>query len=145
MLQKQEPALGIMKTNDWGDTKVYSVACGCGTTDHNHIVWVTADDCGVNVQIYADVTTKFWDTTIEPRYDIDNWWLQRLDWFWKGLVNGLVNRLKLTWSLWINGCLEKEATICLTEQQAYNYSNALMCAIDDVQEFKKNYKEKTKE
>jgi hypothetical protein len=145
MITAQEPAAGIMKTNDWGDTKVYSIACDCGMSDHNHIVWVTADDCRVNVQIYTNVTTKFWDTTIKPRYDIDNWWLQKLDWFWKGLVNGLANRLKLTWSLWINGYLEEEATICLTEQQACNYSNALMCAVTDVREFNKNYKEKPKE
>jgi len=146
MITAQEPAEGIMKTDDWGDSKVYRVACNCGSAEHIHEVWVEADDCGVNVKIYTKVTTKLWNTFIKPRYNIDNQWLQELDWFWKGLVNGLVNKMKLTWSLWIKGHIEEESVIWLTEQQAYNYSNVLICAVGDVQEFKKSYNlEKTKE
>ena len=42
------PAEGIMKTNDWGDSKVYRVTCSCGASDHDHHVWVEADESDVS-------------------------------------------------------------------------------------------------
>ena len=40
---------GVYKRNDWGDSVLYGVACSCGDNDHDHNVWVEADDTGVNV------------------------------------------------------------------------------------------------
>ncbi len=43
------PAQGIMKTNDWGDSKVYRVACDCSDPSHNHNVWIEANDVGMKM------------------------------------------------------------------------------------------------
>ena len=39
----QIPAEGIMKTNDWGDSRVYRIACNCGDENHNHNMCIEAD------------------------------------------------------------------------------------------------------
>ena len=133
----QIPAVGIMKTNDWGDSKVYKISCECGQSNHEHNVWIEADESSVNVNIYTTVKTNYWDEALKPKYDIDNIWLQEFDWFWKGLYNGLVRRLKLTKSIWINGYVDFETTISMSKQQALNYAETLKSAVDDVKEFRK--------
>jgi hypothetical protein len=40
-MNAQVPAEGIMKTGDWGDSKVYRVACNCHDEAHNHNVYTT--------------------------------------------------------------------------------------------------------
>ena len=59
----QIPADGIMKTNDWGDSKVYRIACECGDETHNHNVWIEAEDTGINVSIYTTGKTNWWSKT----------------------------------------------------------------------------------
>ena len=143
-MKTQTPAEGILLRNEWGDSKMYQVVCGCGQPHHDHTVDIEADETGVNVNIYATVKTNYWSETVEKRYDIDNPWLQEFDWFWKDLVNGLVRKVKLTWELWTTGAITSETTIALSTQQALNYAETLKSAINDVQEFraKKSNKEK---
>lgn len=143
-MKAQTPAEGILLRNEWGDSKMYQVVCGCGQPHHDHTVDIEADETGVNVNIYATVKTNYWSETVEKRYDIDNPWLQEFDWFWKDLVNGLVRKVKLTWELWTTGAITSETTIALSTQQALNYAETLKSAINDVQEFraKKSNKEK---
>ena len=54
-MQAQQPALGIMQTNDWGDTKVYRIACDCGSNEHSHDLWVEADESNVTVTVFTNV------------------------------------------------------------------------------------------
>lgn len=136
-IKAQTPAEGILKRNDFGDSKYYQIVCGCGQEYHDHNVEVEADETGVNVNIYATVKTDYWSETIDKRYDIDNPWLQEFDWFWKNLVNGLVTRIKLTWELWTTGAVTTQTTIAMNEQQALNYSETLKSAIQDVKDFRK--------
>jgi hypothetical protein len=136
-MKPQTPAEGILKTNDWGDSKVYKVICECGQPDHEHNIWVEADESGVNVNIYTTVKTDCWSEELKPKYDIDNVWLQEFEWFWKGLYNTLVRRLKLTKSIWVKGYVDFETTISMDEQTALNYSTTLTNAIADVKEFRK--------
>lgn len=136
-MNAQTPAEGILKRNDFGDSKYYQVVCGCGQEYHDHNVEVEADETGVNVNIYATVKTNYWSETIDKRYDIDNPWLQEFDWFWKDLVNGFVTRVKLTWELWTTGAVTTQTTIAMSEQQALNYSETLKSAIQDVKNFRK--------
>lgn len=136
-MNAQTPAEGILKRNDFGDSKYYQVVCGCGQEYHDHNVEVEADETGVNVNIYATVKTNYWSETINKRYDIDNPWLQEFDWFWKDLVNGFVTRVKLTWELWTTGAVTTQTTIAMSEQQALNYSETLKSAIQDVKNFRK--------
>ena len=98
---------------------------------------------GVNVNTYATVKTDYWTDNVKKRYDIDNPWLQEFDWFWKDLVNGIVIRLKLTWTVWTKGYVQAETTISMSEQQALNYAETLKSAINDVKMFKTDIKEKS--
>jgi hypothetical protein len=136
-MKPQLPAEGILKTHDWGDSKVYKVVCDCGQPDHEHNVWIEADECGVNINIYTTVKTDCWSEELKPRYDINNVWLQEVEWFWKGLYNSLARKIKLTKSIWSKGYVDFETTISMNEQAALNYSTTLKNAIADVKEFKK--------
>jgi len=137
-MKAQTPAEGILKTNDWGNSKWYQVVCGCGQPDHALTVEVEADDTGVNVNTYATVKTDYWTDAVKKRYDIDSPWLQEWDWFWKDLVNGIVTRLKLTWTVWTKGYVQAETTITMSEQQALNYAETIKSAIKDVKDFQKS-------
>lgn len=136
-MNSQTPAEGIMKTHDFGNSKWYQVVCGCGQPDHTLTVEVEAEETGVSVNTHATVKTDYWTETVKKRYDIDSPWQQEFDWFWKDLVNGIVSRLKLTWSIWVKGYVQAETTILMSEQQALNYAETLKSAILDVKTFKK--------
>jgi len=134
-MKAETPAQGILKTNDYGDSKWYQVVCGCGQPDHALTVEVEADEMGVNVNTYVTAKTDYWTDAVKKRYDIDSPWLQEWDWFWKDLVNGVVTRLKLTWTVCTKGYVQTESTITMSEQQALNYAETLKSAIDDVKKF----------
>ena len=108
-MKAQTPAEGIMKTNDWGDSKVYKVVCDCGKPDHEHNVWIEADEANVSVQIYVDVKSPFWS----------------------------MNRFKQIWILLTKGYLKHETVISMSKQQAINYAETLKKAVTDVEEFRK--------
>lgn len=135
-MKAQEPAEGILKLHEWGNSKIYQVVCGCGQDYHEHNIEVEADDTGVNVNIYATVKTDYWTELVEKRYDIDSPWLQEIDWFFKDLVNGLWTRLKVTWEIWVTGAVTSQTTITMSEQQALNYAKTLENAIQDVKNFR---------
>jgi hypothetical protein len=105
----QLPAEGIMKTNDWGNSKVYRIACECGDESHNHNVWVEAEDTGIVVTIYSTGKTNFWSKT----------------------------RWYHIWALLTKGYIDTESSVHLTKQQALNYASVLQLAIEDVEEFRK--------
>jgi hypothetical protein len=105
----QIPAEGILKTNDWGDSKVYRVLCECGDESHNHNMWVEADDGGIVVTIYTTVKTNFWSKT----------------------------RWYHIWTLLTKGYIDTEISVHLKKQQALNYAETLKSAIIDVEDFRK--------
>jgi hypothetical protein len=138
MMKIETPALGIMKTGEFGDSKFYKVVCGCGQPDHDIDFEVEADETGVNVNTYVTAKTDYWSEAVKKRYDIDNEWQQEWDWFWKDLWNGLVTRVKITWLVWTKGYVETQTTIAMSEQQALNYAETLKSAIQDVKDFQKS-------
>jgi len=107
-MKAQTPAEGILKQNDWGDSKVYRVACECSNTDCDHNVWVESDDTGISVNIYVTTRTNFWSKS----------------------------RWAHIWTLLTKGYIDTESTICLKEQQAINYAQTLVTASADVKEFR---------
>ena len=107
-MNSQTPAEGILKINDWGSSRVYQVVCSCNNPDHNHTVWVEADESGVNVIIYTTNTSKFWTK----------------------------NRWRQIWELLTTGQVEQEVGIVMSEQQTLNYAKSLTRAIEDVKKFK---------
>lgn len=136
-MKAEKPAEGILKTHDYGNSKWYSVVCGCGQPDHTLTVEVESDDMAVNVNTYVTAKTGYWTESFKKRYDIDNPYLQELDWAIKDIWNGLVSRIKLTWTIWTKGYVQCETTILMTEQQALNYAKTLETAVEDVKNFRK--------
>jgi hypothetical protein len=108
-LELQIPAEGIMKTNDWGDSKVYRVACNCGDETHNHNVWIEADDHDIVVTVYTTGKTNWWSKT----------------------------RWNHIWTLLTKGYVDTESTVHMNRQQAFNYAHTLLSAIEDVEQFRK--------
>ena len=109
-MNAQLPAEGIMKTNDWGDSKVYRIACNCGDENHNHNMWVDADDCDIVVTIYTTGKTNYWSKT----------------------------RWYHIWTLLTKGYIDTESSVHLNKQQALNYAETLKSAIEDVEAFRKD-------
>ena len=136
-MKLETPALGIMQTGEYGDSKFYKVVCGCGQPDHDIDFEVEADVCGVNVNTYVTAKTDHWSNTFEYRHDIESPWLAEIDYFWKDIANGFIRRVKWTWRIWTQGYIKTETTIAMTEQQALNYAETLKKAIEDVKDFKK--------
>jgi hypothetical protein len=105
----QTPAEGIMKTGDWGDSKVYRIACNCHDENHNHNVWIEADDHDIVVNIYTTGKTNWWSKT----------------------------RWHHIWTLLTKGYIDTESSVHLTKQQALNYAETLKSSIEDVEQFRK--------
>ena len=114
-MKMQIPAEGIMQTNNWGNSKVYRIACNCGDENHNHNMWVEADDCDIVVTIYTTGKTNFWSKT----------------------------RWYHIWTLLTKGYVDTESAVHLNKQQALNYAETLKSAITDVEDFRAERKEKS--
>lgn len=109
-MNAQPPAEGILKRSEWGDAKAYQVTCECQDSNHDHNVWVEADDARVTITTYTTQKSKWWE----------------------------LNRWQTIWTLLTKGYVEYEASIIMTEQQALNYAETLKTAIEDVKTFKKS-------
>jgi hypothetical protein len=108
-MKAEKAAEGVLKRNDWGDTKMYNVPCQCGC-EHHHDVWVEADELGiVSVTTYVQEKTKWWE----------------------------LNRFQKIWRLLTRGYIEYEASIIMSQQQALNYAETLKSAVKDVEQFRK--------
>jgi hypothetical protein len=105
----ETPARGILKVNEWGSSKLYKVVCECGSDDCTHTIDIEAEDTGVTVTIYTQTRTNFWS----------------------------MSRWKHIWTLLVNGHVDFETNIHLSEQSALNYGETLKQAVQDVKNFKK--------
>jgi hypothetical protein len=123
-MDAQEPAEGILKTNDYGDSKFYLITCQCGNSEDEIRVEVEAEDTGVSVHHWVKVKTARWGRPTQ------------CDW-----LNGLIHRFKMTYSLWINGYLEYESWTMMSPQQTFNYAYTLKRATDDVRQFREARKQ----
>jgi hypothetical protein len=108
LMKSQTPAEGILKKNDWGDAKMYHVVCDCGQSDHEHSLWVEADETGVSITIYVTVKSPWWS----------------------------MNRFKQLWILLTKGYLKHETVLTMNEQAAFNYAETLKSAVKDVKTFR---------
>jgi len=106
----EKPAEGILKTNEWGDSKWYHIRCDCGSEDCSHELNIESDDIAISVHIYSNHHTKWWEK----------------------------KRWAQIWQILTKGYAEMQTTIILNEQTALNYADALVCALDDVNEFRAN-------
>ncbi|CAB4125943.1 hypothetical protein UFOVP181_295 [uncultured Caudovirales phage] len=108
-MKTEKPAEGIMKRNDFGDSKSYNVGCQCCGSDCEHNIWVEADITGISVTTYTQQKTNWWSKT----------------------------RWQHMWTLLTKGYIELEASIIMSQQQALNYADTLRSAIKDVETFRK--------
>ena len=108
-MKNQTPAEGILLHRDYGDAKMYTLTCECCTADHNHQIWIEADDIGVTVTTFTEQKTRWW----------------------------ALNRWQIIWRLLTKGYVQYEASIIMSEQQALNYASALEKATVDVAAFRK--------
>jgi hypothetical protein len=107
-MKAQAPAEGILKRSDWGDAVTYQVTCECQDSNHDHNIWVEADDGCVTVTTYTTQKSKWWS----------------------------LNRWQTIWILLTKGYVEYESNIIMTEQQALNYAETLKTTIKQVKTFK---------
>lgn len=107
-MKSQTPAQGILKINEWGNSKMYQAVCSCGSNDCTHTIDIEADQ-EVSVTIYTRTRTNFWSKT----------------------------RWSHIWKLLTQGHADFETTIVLDKQTALNYADVLLSAIKDVESFKK--------
>ena len=105
----QIPAEGIMKTGDWGDSKVYRIACNCHDEAHNHNIWIEVDEHDIVVNIYTTGKTNWWSKT----------------------------RWYHIWTLLTKGYIDTESSVHLTKQQALNYAETLKSTIEDLEVLRK--------
>ncbi len=112
-MKPEQPAEGILKTNDWGDAKTYHVVCDCGSADHTHDLWIESDGHDITVTIYATVKSPWW-----------TW-----------------NRWQQIWKLMTQGYLQHETVLSINQQTALNYAKTLESAIIDVETFRKKRQE----
>ena len=138
-LEPQIPAEGIMKTSDWGDSKMYNIQCTCGNDDDSIEFMVEADEFNVTVTTFTTQKTAYWDHpfNVSDTYKIKNSFLSSLAYTTLNTLNGLHHRIKLTWNLWFDGYLKYQQSTIMTEQQTLNYAETLKSAIKDCQEFRK--------
>jgi len=107
-MKAQEPAEGLLKVSEYGNSIAYQVACDCSEPDHAQVIDIEADDDGfVVVTIYTD-------TSNDHRQ----------------------NRFSLMWEALIRGYIKTNASIILTEQVALNYTTALTKAMTDLKKLK---------
>lgn len=105
----QTPATGILKRNDWGLSKSYQVTCSCHDNEHDHHVWIEAEeDREISVVVYTTTMTPFWS----------------------------VNRWRQLWQLLTRGYINSEVALSMNEQQALNYAETLKSAINDINTLK---------
>jgi hypothetical protein len=100
----ETPAEGILKRRDWGNAHTYQVVCECQDADHDHNVWVEADNHCVTVTTYTTQKSRFWE----------------------------MSRWRTVWLLLTKGYVEYESSIIMTQQQALNYAETLKTAISDL-------------
>lgn len=117
-LSYQPPAEGIMLQKDFGNSKMYRVACDCGDPTHDITLDVEAEDSRISVRHYLKVQT--------------DWWATPTQYYW---LNSMIHRVKLTWNVWFRGYVEYEAVTFMTKQQALNYTRTINRAINDVEQF----------
>jgi hypothetical protein len=108
-MKAQAPAEGILKRNDWGLSRVYEVLCQCHDNEHDHSVWVEAEeDSEIVVIVYTTTMTPFWS----------------------------VSRWRQMWQLLTQGFVKSEVALSMTEQQALNYAETLKTAVKELNTLK---------
>ena len=133
-LTPQTPAAGIMQTYMSPDFESYRIECSCGSADDAIELVVEETHGEVIVSTHTRQKTAWWSDTFQQHksYEINNELLFQINYYVRGFLNALTHRLKVTWAVWIHGCVEYSQSTVMTPQQALNYSDTLRCAVERV-------------
>ena len=148
MITPQLPAEGISLNKELPNYKSYSVPCSCGNPDDDISFSVESEDWGeITVTTYTLQKTSWWDDPFNQHksYDIDNEWAYRINYWIRGVLNGLSHRLKVTWEVWVKGYVKYSQNTIMTKQQALNYAATLKHAVEDLEEFSRLSNKKIKD
>lgn len=140
-IKPQVPAEGIYKNAEFGDSVYYTVACSCGSSDDEIEFSVEVDDFEmISVNTYVTPKNAHWKKLVDENSKFDNMFLWNLDYTIRSAINGLYQRLLVTYEVWTQGYIKMYSTTLMSEQQALNYAETLKAAIKD----KRNFAQKRK-
>lgn len=141
----QKPAEGILLSKEFPDSKYYSVPCSCGNPDDEIMFEVEVEDWGeITVNTYTTQKTSWWKDPFNQNksYNYNSEFAYHLNYWFRGWLNGIAHRLKITWDVWVKGYVKYNQSTVMTKQQALNYAATLEQAIKDLEEFHRTRKEK---
>lgn len=133
----QPPAMGILKSYDYGDLIAYHVPCSCMNDDDAIDMTIEIDEGG-EITVSTDIKPKsaYWRNLIRSNSTCANSLLWNIDTWCRYFINGLYHRLNITYDVWVNGYVQYYHNIIMNKQQAFNYAETIKQAIIDVQRFK---------
>lgn len=131
--QYQEPALGIMKTSEFPDTKFYDIPCKCSNEEHTITMEIDKEDNEVSVITYLTLYTDWWSGPVDPDAAFNNYsvfWF-KINYVSRKWINAVAHRLRITKDVWFNGRVSYQHSLLMTPQQAYNYAQTILKEIKD--------------
>ena len=133
-LTSQTPALGVMQTYNSPGFETYKIECSCGSADDAIELVVEETHGEVIVSTHTRQKTAWWSDPFRQHksYELNNELLFQINYYVRGFLNALTHRLKVTWAVWIHGCVEYSQSTVMTPQQALNYSDTLRRAVERV-------------
>lgn len=146
-LTAEQPATGILKTHDFGDSMYYKVICQCGSPDDEieFDLELEADAWNIVLNTWFTPKTAYWKRLVNDTGNFENSWLWSIDYKIRSIINGLYHRVMVTLEVWSQGYVKYYQSTVMSEQQALNYAATINQSIDDLRTFKKNMNEKQKE
>jgi hypothetical protein len=129
-MEPQSPAVGILKRNDWGDSKWYVIPCTCGCENDVKLT-IEVDDGHITSHFYSQTKTNYWYNLMDVTYK-ENWFVLNA----KILINDWYNRFSVARKALFNGYVETESYVLMDEQQAINFAHTIINATDDLHKFR---------
>jgi len=138
-LKAETPALGILKTHDFGNEIYYTIVCECGSLDDmiDFSIELEADEHCITLNTTFTPKTAYWNRLVDSNNsNIKNSWLWSIDDSLRSLINCMHHRLQVTWEVWVHGYVKYHQTTMMSEQQALNYAATINQSIKDLRKLK---------
>ena len=140
-MEYQKPAVGISKIFDHRELVTYAVPCSCGSADCglDFSVEIEADDWNITVSTDFRPKTDYWTGLVASSSKLQSPWLWSIDYELRRILNGLYNRVSMTYRIWTTGYLTYYQDVLMSEQQALNYAGTITAAIEDMQRIRQQH------
>jgi len=108
MDKKSTPALGIMTTGEYEDSRSFRVACDCHDNSHDVDVWIEVEPDtetrDITVTFYRELDTPFWESGF--------------------------NRFREAWRILVHGRSRFSGSLIVREETAQTLCDAIRSSID---------------